>query len=135
VVEVRDARHQELGAEYHVADVDRLGRNAIRPIVGERDVPGAVAEHGVDRVRRGHAMWNWAHSTNTLRESDRIVDVSAEKEVLESTPEVTVCLSIGDRRAVRGDLDAKVTFDTGNRVDFVGSSCAISHLLVPPSQS
>ncbi len=70
------------------------------PSIRERDVAGAVAEDVVHGVRGGHAVRNRADTTDTLHERDRVVRSTAEKEVLEATPQVAVGLRVDDRRAV-----------------------------------
>ena len=122
VVEVRDARHQELSREHQVADEHGLGRDAVVVAVGikvsgveirKRDVTAAVAEYGVDGVRRGEAMRDRAHTTDTLSERDRVIDRATEQEVLEASPQVAVSIGLGDDAAcVGGDFHTQVTLDT-----------------------
>jgi hypothetical protein len=71
----------------------------------------AVAENRVYSVCRRHSVRNGADAADALRERDRVVDVAAEQEVLETTPQVTVHVGLGDCATSFSDLDTQVTLD------------------------
>ena len=133
MIEVRDARHEELGRKHQVANVDRLGGYAklgARIRGHERLEVVVVAVDRLNGEHRGGAVRDRAHATDALHEGDRIVGVAADQEVLKATPQVTVYVRLGDETGCAGgELNAKVTFNTGNRVYLDGSADKICHLL------
>ena len=74
-------------------------------------------ERVFDRAHAGHGVHRGAHSAETLGEEPGIARVAAFENVLDTAPHGARSPCIANRIVVDFDIDAKVAFNSRNRIN------------------